>query len=93
MPQTVDHYAKMLRQAASDPAFRRRLIADPAGTLKSSGIAVPDGIQVKVVEDTGTLVHVVLPAPTAADDELSDAELDWAAGAIGNTYCGKPKAD
>jgi Nitrile hydratase, alpha chain len=89
MPQTVDHYAKVLRQAATDPAFRRRLIADAPGTLKASGIDVPAGIEIKVVEDTGSVVHLVLPTSAAADDELSDIELDWAAGGIGNTYCGK----
>jgi hypothetical protein len=61
----------------SDPAFRKRLLADPAGTLKRAGVEVPEGVTVHIVEDTATTVHLVLPAPL---DEVQDAELEAAVG-------------
>ena len=47
-------------------------MADPAGTLKQEGIEIPAGMMIKVVENTGRVLHVVIPErPT----ELSDEDL------------------
>jgi hypothetical protein len=74
-------YGKIIAKAWRDPSFKAKLMADPHGTLKQAGVAVPAGVTVKVVEDTDKHLHVVLPPkPTGA---LSDEELDQAAGASG----------
>lgn len=73
-------WGQVVAQAWSDDAYRQRLISDPAAALEAQGMAVPAGKQIRIIEDTDDTVHVVLPArPT----ELSDEELDQAAGGVG----------
>jgi hypothetical protein len=77
MAEQLDCYAawkQLAAQARSDPALKAKLLADPTGVLKANGVTVPAGITVKVVENTDTLVHLVLPVkPPPA--ELSEEEL------------------
>ena len=71
-------HGKIIARAWRDPAFKAKLLADPHATLKEAGIAVPEGVTVKVVENTDTHHHLVLPPkPTG---ELSDEALDKVAG-------------
>ncbi len=79
MSPAPDPQSRVIGQAMSDPAFRKRLLADPAGTLKGAGVEVPKGVTIEVVEDTATKVHLVLPAPA---DEMLDADLDIAVGGM-----------
>jgi hypothetical protein len=58
----------------ADPAFRQRLLADPAAVLKENGVPVPPGVQVQVVENTDKLVHLILPRPPSPKD-LSEEDL------------------
>ncbi len=74
-------YGKVVAHAWRDEAFKQRLIADPIAVLAAEGIEVPAGQQVRVVENTGQLTHLVLPVPPG---ELSDDELDQAAGGVCN---------
>ena len=62
-------------------------IADPAwstdtnvkAALMSSGVPIPPGVEVKVLKDSASLMHVVLPlAPTMG--ELSEEDLEKVAG-------------
>ena len=55
-------------------------MADPKAVLKEHGLDVPDGIDVKVVENADDCVHITLPAPPASHGTLSDEELSAAAG-------------
>jgi mersacidin/lichenicidin family type 2 lantibiotic len=41
---------------------------------------VPDGMDVKVVENADNCVHITMPAPPTGFNELSDEELSNAAG-------------
>jgi Nitrile hydratase, alpha chain len=74
-------YAKVIAKAWRDPSFKAKLLADPQAVLEEAGMAVPAGVTVKVVENTATHFHVVLPPkPTG---QLSDEALDTvAAGAV-----------
>ena len=72
-------YGKIIAKAWRDPAFKAKLIADPQATLKQAGVPVPAGVTVKVVENTDTHFHLVLPPKPAG--ALSDEALDKAAGA------------
>lgn len=66
-------------KAWGDPAFKKRLMADPAAVAKEFGMPLPPGVQIKVIEDSPTVRHFVLPPrPPAA--ELSDEQLDQVAG-------------
>ena len=48
---------------------------------------VPDGIDVKAVENDETTVHITMPTPPSGHIDLSDDELTNAAGGMsaGNT--------
>jgi hypothetical protein len=73
--------AGLIERAAKDEAFRRALVADPRGTLERElGVRMPDGVGLTVIEETPTNRYLVLPAGPAATGELSDAELEAAAG-------------
>ena len=51
--------------------------------LRAAGITVPDGVQVRVVEDTRELVHFLLPARPAA---LADGALEQVAGGLPDSF-------
>ena len=63
-----------------DEALKARFMSDPKAVLKEHGLDVPDGIDVKVVENADDCVHITLPAPPAGHGDLSDDELSNAAG-------------
>ena len=65
-------YDIVLRRVFEDPDFRERLLADPAGTWSEvTGVAVPDDVELVVLENGPKTVHIVLPDPS-----LSRADLD-----------------
>jgi hypothetical protein len=74
--------AGLIDRAAKDDAFRRALLDDPKGTLERElGVRLPAGVGLTVLEETATNRYLVLPtAPGRASGELSDAELEAAAG-------------
>ena len=72
-------YAKIVRRAWNDPEFKMRLIADPAAVLSEAGVPVPPGVTVNVVEDTATLMHLVLP-PHEEEGAMGDESLDLVVG-------------
>jgi hypothetical protein len=66
-------WAQVVARAWSDEAFKRRLLAHPTAVLKEAGLAVPGGVQFKVVENTERLIHLILPP--APSGELAGEEL------------------
>jgi|tagenome__1003787_1003787.scaffolds.fasta_scaffold20612318_3 hypothetical protein len=82
MTDTAKAFSEIIERSVSDPAFRRKLQTDAAGTLMEAGLTVPNGVTVKVVEDTESIVHIVLPPPVPIG-ALSDRELDSIAGGLG----------
>src|SRR5215470_3183250 len=73
--------SQITAKAWSDAAFKQRLLSDPAAIAKEFGMPLPPGMELRVVEDTPSLRHFVLPSKPAAE-ELSDEELGQAAGGI-----------
>lgn len=78
-------YGKMVARAWRDPAFKAKLLADPHAALKDAGIPVPAGVAVKVVENTDTHVHLVLPPKPAR--ELSDEAVERVTAGAGGKGC------
>src|SRR5207344_1113743 len=69
---------KVIARAWRDPAFKAKLVADPKAVLNEAGVTFPADVAVRVVEDTATHFHLVLPPkPTGA---LSEEALDHVAG-------------
>ena len=78
-----DAQSKLIEKALKDPAFRARLVADPkAAVEKELGRKLPDGVSVRVLEDSPQTVHLVLPA-ALPKGQLDDAELESVAGGLG----------
>ena len=70
---TSTPWTRTIARAMKDKAFKSRLMANPTATLKEAGVDVPDDVVVKVVENTATEVHMVLPY--YADDQVSDDQV------------------
>ena len=72
---------QILAQCWSDESFKKKLMADPMGTLKVEGATMPEGMSVKVVENTHKVFDLVIPAKQT---DLTDADLDKVAGGQAN---------
>jgi nitrile hydratase alpha subunit len=60
-----------LVRAWRDPVFRARLLAEPREVLVEMGLRLPDGVAVRVFEDTPAVKHVVLTGLTSEPEELA----------------------
>ena len=83
MTEQKNTLAELFAACWKDEALKARFMADPKTVLAEYGVPVPDGIDVKVVENADDCVHITLPAPPAGDMDLSDGELSNAAGGSG----------
>ena len=72
-------YGRVVAKSWSDAAFKQRLHADPSAVLKAEGVAVPQGVELCLVENTDKVVYLTLPAKPA---ELSDEQLDQVADGV-----------
>jgi Nitrile hydratase, alpha chain len=64
--------------------FRRRLLEDPRAAVEHElGTRLPEGVQVRAVEETADKIYLVLPSaspPGEEGGELSERELEAVAG-------------
>ena len=88
MTEQRNALARLFAACWKDEALKACLLADPKAVLKEHGLDVPDGIDVKVVENADDCVHITLPARPAGLMDLSDDELVEAAGGWGPDYTG-----
>ena len=86
MTQENNKLAELFAACWKDEALKARFMADPKAVLAEYEMDVPDGIDVKVVENADDRVHITLPAPPAGDGDLSDDELSNAAGGCGESW-------
>ena len=80
MTEERNKLAKLFAACWKDDALKQRFMSDPGAVLAEYGMDVPDGMDVNVVENTDTTVHITMPAPPSGDMDLSDDELSSAAG-------------
>jgi len=52
---------QIVSKAWIDEAFQHRLRSDPAGVLRSEGVRIPQGVEIRLMEDTENVRHIVLP--------------------------------
>jgi len=55
------HVHRVINKSWDDPDFKRRLLADPVSVLKAERVILPEGVRVRVIEDTDKILHLVLP--------------------------------
>ena len=80
MTEQKNALAQLFAACWKDETLKARFMSDPKAVLAEYDMPVPDGIDVKVVENADDCVHITLPAPPAGDMDLSDDELSNAAG-------------
>jgi hypothetical protein len=67
--EELKQYGQLVAKAWSDPAFKDRLLADPAGTLRAQGFDVPADMEVRVLEPSEARLYVPLPAQVPATEQ------------------------
>jgi hypothetical protein len=82
MNDQAKQYQQLINKCWADEGFKQRLLTDPAATLAAEGVAVPEGVTVRVVEDTAREMTLVIPTrPT----DITDAALGGIGG--GGAVC------
>ena len=80
MTEQKNQLASLFAACWKDEALKARLMSAPKAVLAEHGMDVPDGMDVKVVENADNCVHITMPAPPIGHMELSNEELSSAAG-------------
>ena len=78
----------LVQRSLQDVAFRQMLLDDPKAAVEQElGSQLPEGVEVRVVEESQQTIYLVLPSATAVGEggEVSDRELDAVAGGFGST--------
>lgn len=64
---------EVLEKAGADKDFKKALMDNPKETLGRLGVQVPEGVEIRVVEESPQVLYLVLPVNL---DELTDEQLD-----------------
>lgn len=76
--QISNQYGDFVNRLLSDSDLRQRMFAEPARVLEEQGISVPPGAELRVVEDSADVCHIILPpSPNAT---LADSSMEAVAG-------------
>ncbi len=75
-------YGKIVAKAWEDEAFKAVLLSDPMKVFKENGVEVPEGVEIRMVENNADTMHLILPPEPS--DELKDEDLE---GAVGGSWC------
>ena len=71
---------QVITKAWNDDSFKQRLLADTMAVLKEEGVQVPAGLEVKAVENTEKLVHMIIPLKPVSSEFLDETLLLIAQG-------------
>ena len=75
---------RLIDRSLEDEEFRQRLLDDPKGTLEQElERELPEGVQVRAVEETKDTIYLVLPSASALGGQggdLSDEALEAVSG-------------
>ena len=69
----------LIEQALSDKAMKKRLFEDASGLFAEHGLPVPDGVELKVVDENGRTRILPLPGRPVGG-ELSDEDMRLVSG-------------
>jgi hypothetical protein len=87
MTEQKNALAHLFAACWKDEALKARFMSDPKSVLKDYGLEVPDGMDVKVVENADNCVYITLPPAPRRNADLSDDELSNAAGGSVDEGC------
>ena len=85
MTEAKNKLAELFAACWRDETLKGRFLADPRSVLEEFGMELPEGVDVKVVENADDRVHITLPMTPPGHAELSDADLQRVAGG-GNSW-------
>ena len=68
-----DAFAKVIARAWADDGYKQRLTDDTRATLAEAGIQVPEGVEIRAVENTATVSHFVIPTQPTEGEVSEDA--------------------
>ena len=81
---------RLIQRSMEDDSFRQKLLDDPKGALEQElGDRLPEGVEVRAVQESADTIYLVLPSTSAVGDEggeISDEALEAVAG--GEPTCG-----
>ena len=81
---------RLVQRSMEDEDFRQKLLDDPKGALEQElGDRLPEGVEVRAVQESADTIYLVLPSTSAVGDEggeISDEALEAVAG--GELTCG-----
>jgi hypothetical protein len=75
MTEQKDKLAALFAACWKDDALKARFLSNPTAVLAEYDMAIPDGMDVNVVENADNCVHITIPANPNDTARLSDAEL------------------
>lgn len=73
--------SRIVAKCWMDDSFKKRFVEDPAAVLKDEGITVPDGVKIRVLEDTSDQRSIILPAKPDDLGQIEELEDRLAASA------------
>ncbi|HWI41500.1 MAG TPA: NHLP leader peptide family RiPP precursor [Verrucomicrobiae bacterium] len=74
------NFAKLISRAWTDRDFLEKLRTAPEDAFKEFGIEIPQGMKVRVVENTTETVHFVLPQPPQGGEVPLGEQMDHDGG-------------
>ena len=87
MTEERNQLAELFAACWKDDALKQRFMRDPKAVLAEHGMPVPEGMDVKVVENADNCVHITMPMAPEGHLDLSDEELTAAAGGTSVAVC------
>jgi hypothetical protein len=75
---------RLIERSLEDEEFRQRLLDDPKAVVEQElGSVLPEGVDVRVVQDSQETIYLVLPSTSVGSQggSLSDQDLEAVAGA------------
>ena len=75
MTEQKNALAQLFAACWKDEALKARFMSDPKSVLKDHGLEVPDGMNVKVVENADDCVHITLPAAPGGSGDLGGEKV------------------
>ena len=83
MTEQRNALAQVFAACWKDEELKARFMADPKAVLAEFGIDTPDGLDVKVVENSDSMTHITIPmSPELHKGRLSDEEISQAAAGV-----------
>lgn len=79
--EETKRWGLLIAKAWDDDRLRNRLLSDPRAVLKEHGLEPPQGVEVRVVENTDSVIYLTLPSKPE-HDRIDDAQVDRPGAAV-----------